>query len=189
MRKNLLICLAALVMVSALLVGCSSTPAATTTEAAPAATEAALVTEAPVATEVVTEALATEETATEAVVEETAVAGLKITGLVTTEMAWSEEEVRAMETMDTDAPNKDGVMQTYTGVSLKALLDLAGLDAGATTLVFVADDGYSAEASVADVTACENCIVSFRDKGGFSLVMPDFEKSLSVKGLVEIQAK
>ena len=55
--------------------------------------------------------------------------------------------------------------------------------------MFVADDGYTAEAPLADVMACADCIVSFRDKGGFSTVLPGFAGSLQVKGVIEIQVK
>lgn len=114
---------------------------------------------------------------------------LKITGLVEAEQAWAEADVKAMTTMEVEAANKDGVMSKYTGVSLKALLELAKPKAEATTVVFVADDGFTAELPLADALACEKCIVSFRDKGGFSTVMPDMASKLNVKGVVEIQVK
>jgi len=66
---------------------------------------------------------------------------------------------------------------------------LAAPAADATTIVFVADDGYTAEAPLADVLACANCIVSFRTNGGFSTVLPEFAKNLQVKGVVDIQVK
>jgi len=37
--------------------------------------------------------------------------------------------------------------------------------------------------------ACTDCIVSFRDQGGFSIVMPNFPGKLQVKGVVEMQVK
>ncbi len=114
---------------------------------------------------------------------------LKITGLVAQEMSWSEEEVKAMTAMDVDATNSKGETESYTGVLIADLLALAAPDAAGLTVVFVADDGYTAEAPLADVLACTNCILSFRSKGGFSSVMPTFEKNLNVKGVVEIQIK
>jgi hypothetical protein len=116
-------------------------------------------------------------------------AALKVTGKVTTEMAWTEEEVKAMETMEATAPNSKGVDETYTGVSINALLALAGLDPAATAITLVADDGYSVDVPPADLQACANCILSFRSNGGFSSVMPGFNKSFGVKGVVEIVVK
>jgi tungstate transport system substrate-binding protein len=51
----------------------------------------------------------------------------------------------------------------------------------------MADDGFTADIPLADVTACTDCIVSFRDQGGFSTVLPGQPGKLQVKGVVEIQ--
>jgi hypothetical protein len=116
-------------------------------------------------------------------------AALKITGNVEKEIGWVEEDVRAMDTIEAESTNKDGETKTYTGVPINALLELAGVKDGATTLVFVADDDYTAEAALAEVQGCADCIVSFRNQGGFSTVLPGFSGKLQVKGVVEIQVK
>ena len=116
-------------------------------------------------------------------------AALKVTGKVATPIGWTEEEVRAMDTVDVQSTNSDGQTETYTGVLITDLLALAGPMSDATTLVFVADDGYTAEVPLADVLACADCIVSFRSKGGFSTVLPGFPGNAQVKGVVEIQVK
>jgi hypothetical protein len=116
-------------------------------------------------------------------------AGLKIVGLVDSEMAWTEDEVRAMDTMDAVSSNSSGEESTYTGVSLNALLDEAGVQDGAAAIVFVADDGSEAEASLDDVRGCNDCIVSFRNRGGFSIVMPGYPDSMQVKGVIEIKVQ
>ncbi len=115
--------------------------------------------------------------------------GLKVTGKVNKEMAWTEQEVRAMKSIEAQSTNKQGQTETYTGVWIKNLLDLAGPAADATTLEFVADDGFTAEAALADVLKCDKCIVSFREQGGFSTVLPDFASKLQVKGVIEIKVK
>ncbi|MBI9044726.1 MAG: hypothetical protein JEZ06_09585 [Anaerolineaceae bacterium] len=113
---------------------------------------------------------------------------LKITGSVANEMAWTEDEVKAMDSLEVESENKDGEMKKYTGVLISTLLGEAKPD-GATALVFVADDGYSAEVTMEEFDSCTDCIVSFRSNGGFSSVLPDFSTKLQVKGLVEIQVK
>ena len=50
-------------------------------------------------------------------------AALKVTGNVDSEKAWTEESVRAMNTIEAERENKEGEMSTYTGVSIKALLE------------------------------------------------------------------
>jgi hypothetical protein len=116
-------------------------------------------------------------------------AALKITGNVETEVGWTEDKIRSMDTIEAESANKQGETSTYTGVRINDLLSKAGPNSVATTLVFVADDGYSAEASLADIQACADCIVSFRNQGGFSIVAPGFPGNVQVKGVVEIQVK
>jgi DMSO/TMAO reductase YedYZ molybdopterin-dependent catalytic subunit len=186
-------------IISVLLVAALVMSACATATEAPVATEApAIVTEAPVVevTEapVATEAPAETEAypAAEAPATEAPAASafaLTITGKVETEMGWSEDEIKAMTTLDVEATNSKGEKDTYTGVLLSDLLNLAKPASDATTIVFVADDGFTAEAPLADVMACTDCILSFRTKGGFSSVLPAFAKNLQVKGLIEIQVK
>ncbi len=113
----------------------------------------------------------------------------KITGKVAAEQAWTEEEIKAMPSVDVESTNKSGEKSTYTGVLLSELLKLAEPASDATTVVFVADDGYTAEIALADLLACTDCILSFRNNGGFSTVLPGQPGALQVKGVVEIQVK
>ncbi|MBN1668937.1 MAG: hypothetical protein JW862_17730, partial [Anaerolineales bacterium] len=114
---------------------------------------------------------------------------LQVTGNVTKEQAWTEDQVKKFDTIEAISANKEGVESTYTGVLITDLLADAQPNAGATTVVFVADDGYTAEVSLEELTACADCIVSFREQGGFSTVLPDFSSKLQVKGVIEIQVK
>ncbi len=114
---------------------------------------------------------------------------LKITGAVANEKGWTEAEIKAMNTLEVESTNKDGETSTYTGVLLTDLLAEAQPNAEATAVVFVADDGYTAEVTLEELNACADCIVSFRDQGGFSTVLPNFSSKVQVKGVVEIQVK
>ena len=112
---------------------------------------------------------------------------LRITGPAQ-EMAWTEDELKAMDTLDVDYTGKDGAVTTYTGVPMNTLLGLVGAGEGAT-LVLVARDGYTAEIALADVQSCDNCIIAFDPEGGLRSVLPDQSGKLQVKGVVEIQVK
>ncbi|MFN2153355.1 MAG: molybdopterin-dependent oxidoreductase [Anaerolineales bacterium] len=114
---------------------------------------------------------------------------LKVTGSVAKEQAWTEAQVKGMDTMEAVSTNKDGETSTYTGVLITDLLAAAQPNADATTVVFVADDGYTAEVTLEELNACADCIVSFRNQGGFSTVLPGFSSKLQVKGVIEIQVK
>jgi DMSO/TMAO reductase YedYZ molybdopterin-dependent catalytic subunit len=116
-------------------------------------------------------------------------AALKVTGNVSVEVGWTEEKVRSMDTIQAESTNKQGETKTYTGVLISDLIGKADPKDDATTVIFVADDGFTAEVPLADIEACQNCIVSFRDGGGFSTVLPGFANNVQVKGVVEIQIK
>ena len=118
-----------------------------------------------------------------------AAGALKVTGKVNEEKAWTEEEVKALSTIEVESTDKQGQKETYTGVLISDLLNLAGPQSDAATVVFVADDGYTAEIPLAEVMACANCIVALNDDGGFRTVLPDYPGKMQVKGLIEIQVK
>jgi hypothetical protein len=77
----------------------------------------------------------------------------------------------------------------YEGVRLKGLLDKAGVQGGAATLLLTANDGYSAEVPVADAQACADCLIVFQEDGGIQAVMPGMSSKTWVKGLASIEAK
>ena len=97
---------------------------------------------------------------------------LKITGKVGKEQGWSEADVKALKTMDVQYTNSKGVTATYTGVPISELLALAVPAADAKTIEFVASDGYTAEAPLADVQACKDCIVAFQAMAGSAPCCP-----------------
>lgn len=114
---------------------------------------------------------------------------LKVTGSVETEVGWTEEKLLSMDPIDVEYTDKDGEAATYTGIRIADLLGKARPQADAATVVFVADDGYAAEASLSDIEGCPDCIVAFRNQGGFGIVAPGFPGNVQVKGVVEIQVK
>jgi hypothetical protein len=114
---------------------------------------------------------------------------LQVSGVVSTETGFSEQDLRDLGTQDVQFTEKSGDVSTYTGVLIMDVLEEAGLNADASAIVFVADDGYEAEATMEEVQGCANCIVAIQDDGGLRVVMPDFSGKLQVKGLVEIQVK
>lgn len=113
----------------------------------------------------------------------------KVTGMVNAEQGLTDAQLKAMETTTADSTGKDGSTTTYTGIAVAKLLEAAGVKEGAATIAFVADDGYTSEQPLADVLACANCIIGFRDDGKYQLVMPGFPGNAQVKGVVEIQVK
>jgi DMSO/TMAO reductase YedYZ molybdopterin-dependent catalytic subunit len=79
---------------------------------------------------------------------------LRVSGLVTKELSLSYEELRCLpkvvseETVECVGFFVDTA--TWGGVPIKELLKLAGVKPGATNIRLVADDGYTAQISLAD---------------------------------------
>ena len=82
------------------------------------------------------------------------------------------------------------VSQDFQGVSLNALLNLAGLKDGASQLVITASDGYSSDVNLSDVQDCPYAMVAFLDTPGtYMIVLPDLATSTWVKNVVHIEVK
>lgn len=114
---------------------------------------------------------------------------LSVTGMVDNELALTQSELEAMDTIQNETTNKEGETESNTGVPVNSLLDDAGVQADATTVVFIGDDGYEAEAALGDIRGCNNCIVAFADDGGLYMSLPGFPGNVQVKGVIEIYLK
>jgi hypothetical protein len=117
-------------------------------------------------------------------------ATLTVTGLVEQELTLNEAALRGMEVLKITAEHPKKGTEDYEGVSLKALLDQAGVQDGATTLVVTAADGFVVEIGLADVLACENCLFGFTETAEkFKLVLPGMESNFWAKDVVSIEVK
>ena len=126
---------------------------------------------------------------------------LKVTGLVDHPLNLTYDELRCMPRV-TDHPVL--VCQGYfedvanwTGVPLKAVLDLAGVQAGATRVILTAADGYSTTLQLVDALLPEN-FLAYELEGkplpvlhGFPLraVIPSMNGNAWVKWLVEMRVE
>jgi DMSO/TMAO reductase YedYZ molybdopterin-dependent catalytic subunit len=113
-----------------------------------------------------------------------------VTGMVNTPTGFTEETLRALDVITITAEHPKSGSAEYEGVLLSDLLDLAGVKDGATTMVITADDGFSAEISLAEVLAIPDCLLGFTETPGkFKMVMPGLPSSTWVKGVVSIELK
>jgi hypothetical protein len=103
------------------------------------------------------------------------------------EMSWTADDLGAMTQTEADYTNKDGETTTYSGVAFSELFAAAGVEDYAS-VTMVASDGYEAEVTADELSACANCLVAV-DDGSFRSVMPDLSSKLQVKGLVEIKVQ
>lgn len=114
---------------------------------------------------------------------------LMVYGKVTNQLTLSLENLEQMKVVELDAEHPKKGLQTYSGVLLNDLLNLAGVDTAASILVITADDGYTAEVPVADALACADCLVSLGDDGVLGMVMPGMESNAWVKYVSFLEVK
>ena len=112
---------------------------------------------------------------------------LTVSGEVANELSVSLEGMRAMGPVTIEAEHPRRGMQTYEGIRLSTLLEAASVADGATSLVFVADDGYEVEIALADLAACADCLLAFNEDGGLDAAMPGFASNQWGKGLVTLR--
>ena len=120
-----------------------------------------------------------------------AVAGdLVVIGAVEKPLGLKEADLRGMQVVKITAEHPKSGKAEYEGVRLSDLLALAKPAASATKIVFTAADGFSAEAELADVRSCADCMVAFTNTPGkLKLAMPGQPSSLWVKDVNKIELK
>jgi len=92
--------------------------------------------------------------------------------------AFSMTDLKALEQVTQEV---DG--SKYSGVRLLDVLKAADIQSG--NILMVADDGYSGGVAVAALS--DKCLLAYNKKGGVDAVMPDMDKGLWVRGIIEIQ--
>ena len=117
-------------------------------------------------------------------------AALSVTGLVSTELYLSMETLQSLDVSLISAEHpKDGTVSEYEGILLADLLQLAVPTADASTLVFVASDGYQGTLTLSEALDCAECLVAFADDGTLKMVMPELPSSVWVKDVVSIDVQ
>jgi DMSO/TMAO reductase YedYZ molybdopterin-dependent catalytic subunit len=126
---------------------------------------------------------------------------LKVSGKVNDPLELTYDQIRCLPKVTAKPPLVClGVFEddaTWSGVPLKTILDLAGVQAGANDLVLVSADGYQVEVSLSDALQQES-FLAYEVNGqilpilhGFPVraVFPDMPGAKWIKWLVEIQVK
>lgn len=114
---------------------------------------------------------------------------LVVKGKVAQELSLTMDDLKCHEVVKITAEHPKRGQEEYEGVRLKGLLEKAGLQEGAATLLFTADDGYAIEVALADAQGCDDCLVAFRTEGGLLAVMPGMPSNTWVKGVISIEVK
>ena len=115
---------------------------------------------------------------------------LVVIGAVEKPLGLKEADLRGMKVVKLTAEHPKSGSAEYEGVRLSDLLALVKPAANAAKIVFTAADGFSAEAELAAVRSCADCMVAFSGAAGkFKLAMPGQSSSLWVKDVNKIELK
>lgn len=104
------------------------------------------------------------------------------------EASFTGQSLEAMEPIEVEFTEKDGSVSAFTGVPIAALLSESGVS-DYSKVTMIASDGYSAEVTAEELSACSDCVVAPDGEGGFRTVMPGFSGKLQVKDLVELKVE
>jgi len=115
-------------------------------------------------------------------------ASVTITGMVDAEKTLTMEDLLKMAVVNLSVEHPKSGMIDVTGVRMTDVLALFTISADAKTVSLVASDGYSADVPLADLLACENCLVGW-DEEMIRSTMPGFGSNLWVKDLAKIEIK
>jgi hypothetical protein len=113
---------------------------------------------------------------------------LVVKGMVDKELGLTLDALKALGMTKVNVEHPKNGPTDYEGVLLNILLEQAGAQAGATTAVLTASDGFSAEVPVADIKACSKCMVAV-DGSALNMVMDGMSSKMWVKNVVSIEFK
>jgi DMSO/TMAO reductase YedYZ molybdopterin-dependent catalytic subunit len=116
-------------------------------------------------------------------------AALMVFGQVMNKLTLGMENLQAMNVVDLEAEHPKKGLQSYQGVRLNDLLNLAGADPGTVMMVVTSSDGYKTEISLDDVHNCSDCLLAFAEDGTLSMVMPGLESNFWVKQVNFLEVK
>lgn len=107
-------------------------------------------------------------------------------GLVESELAWSLDELRALEPVQLTVEHPKKGQQDVEGVRINTLLDLVKVQPEGKQVTFTAADGFTATVDLQAVRDCNDCLVAFDESGTLKLVMPGMESSFWVKDVIAL---
>lgn len=112
--------------------------------------------------------------------------GLKVVGLVDTPVAWTGDQLRAMEMIEVPSGNSSGEETVYQGVPIIFLMTLVGVQDQASKLAIRSENGNQTEVMLADINACINCIVVPIAQNTFSVILPGLQSEGVITNVVHL---
>lgn len=114
---------------------------------------------------------------------------IKITGDVRNQLALTTDNLGGLGIVEVEVEHPKKGLQLYRGVKLNLILSLAGIEAGATTLVMTAADGFTVELPLNQIQACENCLIALDADGTLSMAMDGMGGGFWVIDVIHLNVK
>ena len=116
-------------------------------------------------------------------------AGITVSGMADDPATITADALEAMgtETLTLEHP-KNGATE-YTGVRFSTILEALQVQAGATTVVLAASDGFTAEVALADIAGSPDSLLAMGDDGTFAAAFPGLSSKAWVKDIVSMEFK
>lgn len=116
-------------------------------------------------------------------------AALMVFGQVMNKFTLGLENLQVMNVVELEIEHPKKGLQTYQGIRLNDLLNLAGADPAAAVLVITASDSYAAEVNLDDVLNCADCLISLEEDGTLNMVMAGMESNFWIKDVNFLEVK
>jgi len=112
---------------------------------------------------------------------------LSITGKVQSPVSWSLDEIKSMPIVNANAKNAKGKVEAFSGVAIVDLLKNVVILPEAKDIGFLNSSGKRVSYSLAYIQSCPTCLLAYKNKGGFVLVVTGVAQPMAINGVKEIQ--
>lgn len=116
-------------------------------------------------------------------------AALAVDGLVNSPQAWLLDDLKKLEVVKVTVEHPKKGQMDVEGLRINDLLELAGINPEAGSVVITAADGYTAEVELSALEPCADCLVTLETDGSLRTAMPGMESGVWVKDVVRLEVK
>jgi hypothetical protein len=116
-------------------------------------------------------------------------AALMILGDIMNPLTLGMGNLKAMNLVEIEIEHPKSGLQTYQGIRLNDLLNLAGVGVSATQIIVTSADGYVVQIALDEVQNCTDCLLALSEDDGIILVMPGMESNFWAKDVNFLEIK
>ena len=99
------------------------------------------------------------------------------------------DDLKKLEVVKVTVEHPKKGQMDVEGLRINDLLELAGINPEAGSVVITAADGYTAEVELSALEPCADCLVTLETDGSLRTAMPGMESGVWVKDVVRLEVK